>query len=275
MTSIKRTRTLRMHFERTTVIECIPNPWRTRFHAFVRSERVLASFASTWASHYYSLLHKKKTIEGSSICYDLMEPNENPIYFETKTVPDPMTSNPHPIQPATDGSTLARGSDRIGLQDSIISSSWWWTKKFFLYYILLYGMNPHRRKLHWRNADRRNSANYDLTICNFDDLSFLGCHFRRSSYLSVYVFIYIYSECGRWSPKMKIADIDYRTKFGDLYVDCVSFDDVHFGDLSFRWCSFRREFRWSPPSVISTFGDLVFGDEAHSQHESRNWLTLD
>jgi hypothetical protein len=162
-----------------------------------------------------------------------------------------MTSNPHPIQPATDGSTLARGSDRIGLQDSIISSSWWWTKKFFLYYILLYGMNPHRRKLHCRNADRRNSANYDLTICNFDDLSFLGCHFRRSSYLSVYVFIYIYSECGRWSPKMKIADIDYRTKFGDLYVDCVSFDDVHFGDLSFRWCSFRREFRWSPPSVIS------------------------
>ena len=33
-------------------------------------------------------------------------------------------------------------------------------------------MNPHRRKLHCRNADRRNSVNYDATIYNFGDVAF-------------------------------------------------------------------------------------------------------
>jgi hypothetical protein len=128
-------------------------------------------------------------------------------------------------------------------------------------------MNPHRRKLLCRNADRRNSANYDSTIYNFgdvafDDLSFLGCHFRRSGYLSLYVYLYIYiymkSERGRWLP-IKVIKGNSA-----IFVSAILC----------RWSLFRRySFRRSfvsmisvsaRVSAISVFGDLVFGDEAHN-----------
>ncbi len=68
-----------------------------------------------------------------SICYHTMEPDKNPIYFGLKPAPgpirqysarnrsDPTVFSPQPTRSDNVEPAPVRGSDRVGLQDSILN----------------------------------------------------------------------------------------------------------------------------------------------------------